>query len=253
MGRVEGKVVIVTGGATGIGRGISQLLAREGARVVMAGRSEEHGRQAQRAIWESGGEAWFVRTDVTREEDCRRLVDVTVQRYGRLDALVNNAGIFPRATLEETTEELWDRIMAVNLKGAFFCCKHAVPALRRAGGGSIVNIGSANAYVGLPNLFAYSVSKGGLITLTRNLAQALAPDRIRVNWVNPGWVITETEIQVQALEGRDLAWLEEAGRRLPLGRHQTPEDAAYVVLFLISDEASQISGDLINVDGRGIR
>lgn len=253
MGRVDGKVIIVTGGATGIGRGISEVLAREGARVVIANRNEERGREAEAAIRAAGGEALFVQTDVAVEADCRRLVEEAVRAYGRLDGLVNNAGIFPRATLEETTEELWDRIFDINLKGAFFCCKYAVPELRKAGGGCIVNIGSANAYVGLPQLFAYSISKGGMITMTRNLAAALAGDRIRVNFVNPGWVITEMEIEIQALEGHDAAWIEEAGRQMPLGRHQVPEDAAYAVLYLMSDEASQVSGDLLNVDGRGIR
>jgi NAD(P)-dependent dehydrogenase (short-subunit alcohol dehydrogenase family) len=253
MGRVDGKTIIVTGGATGIGRGIAEVLAREGAAVVIAGRSRARGAEAERAVREAGGRALFVPTDVSREEDCRNLVAAAVREFGRLDGLVNNAGIFPRATLEETTSELWDEIFAVNLKGAFYCCKYAVPELRRAGGGCIVNIGSANAYVGAANLFAYSVSKGGMITLTRNLAAALAKDRIRVNYVNPGWVITETEIEVQAQEGHDAAWLEEAGRRMPLGRHQVPEDAAYAVLYLVSDEASQVNGDVLNVDGRGMR
>ncbi len=253
MGRVDGKVVIVTGGATGIGRGISEVLAREGAAVVIANRNADRGREAEAAIRAAGGRALFVHADVTREEDCREAVATAVREYGRLDALVNNAGIFPRATLEETTSELWDEIFAVNLKGVFFCCKYAVPALREAGGGCIVNIGSANSYIGLPHLFAYSVAKGGLITLTRNLANAHAKDRIRVNFLNPGWVITETEIAIQAAEGHDAEWLEEAGRNMPLGRHQVPEDAAYAVLYLISDEATQVSGELMNVDGRGVR
>jgi NAD(P)-dependent dehydrogenase (short-subunit alcohol dehydrogenase family) len=176
-----------------------------------------------------------------------------VRAFGRLDGLVNNAGIFPRATLEETTSEFWDHVFAVNLKGAFFCCKYAVPEMRKAGGGSIVNIGSANAYVGAPNLFAYSTAKGGLITMTRNLANALAPDRIRVNFVNPGWVITETEVGIQAQEGHDRGWLDQAAQRMPLGRHQVPDDAAYACLYLLSDEASQVSGEQLGVDGRGLR
>ncbi|MFN3653041.1 MAG: SDR family NAD(P)-dependent oxidoreductase [Armatimonadota bacterium] len=253
MGRVEGKVIIVTGGATGIGRGISEVLAREGASVVIANRNRERGEEAAQAITEAGGRALFVPTDIVSEADCRHLVAEAVREFGRLDGLVNNAGIFPRSTLEETTEALWDQIMAVNLKGVFFCCKYAVPELRKQGGGCIVNIGSANSYIGAPNLFAYSVAKGGLITLTRNLANALAPDRIRVNFVNPGWVITETEIEIQAQEGHDAGWLEEAAKNTPLGRHQVPEDAAYACLYLLSDEASQVSGDLLNVDGRGIR
>jgi NAD(P)-dependent dehydrogenase (short-subunit alcohol dehydrogenase family) len=253
MGRVDGKVVIVTGGATGIGRGISGILAKEGAKVVIAARNRERGDAAASEIREAGGEALFVRTDLTREDECRALVATAVRNYGRLDGLVNNAGVFPRARLEETTEELWDQIFAVNLKGVFFCCKYAVPEMRKAGGGSIVNIGSANSYIGLPHLFAYSVAKGGLITLTRNLAAAHAPDRIRVNFVNPGWVITDMEIEIQALEGHDAEWIAEAGRRMPLGRHQAPEDAAYACLYLLSDEANQVSGDLLNVDGRGLR
>jgi NAD(P)-dependent dehydrogenase (short-subunit alcohol dehydrogenase family) len=253
MGRVEGKVIIVTGGAKGIGRGISEVLAREGARVVIANRNEEHGREAEGAIRGAGGQALFVATDVTREEDCRALVERAVDEYGKLDGLVNNAGIFPRSTLEETTSELWDRIFAVNLKGAFFCCKYAVPEMRRNGGGAIVNVGSANSYVGAPNLFAYSISKGGMITMTRNLANSLAPDRIRVNFLNPGWVITETEVEIQAQEGHDLDWLDQAGAKMPLGRHQVPEDAAYAALYLLSDEASQVSGEQLGVDGRGLR
>jgi NAD(P)-dependent dehydrogenase (short-subunit alcohol dehydrogenase family) len=253
MGRVDGKVVIVTGGATGIGRGISGVLAREGASVVVANRSVARGEECVAALRAAGGEALFVPTDVADEESVRGLVAAAAGRYGGVDALVNNAGIFPRARLEETTSELWDEIMAVNLKGAFYCCKHAVPEMRKRGGGSIVNIGSANAYVGLPHLFAYSVAKGGLITMTRNLAAALAGDNIRSNFVNPGWVITETEIEIQAQEGHDRAWLEAAGRAMPLGRHQVPEDAGYACLYLISDEASQVNGDCLNVDGRGLR
>jgi NAD(P)-dependent dehydrogenase (short-subunit alcohol dehydrogenase family) len=220
---------------------------------VIANRNEERGLEAEQAIRSTGGQARFVRTDVAREEECRDLVAAAAAEYGRLDALVNNAGIFPRATLEETTSDLWDRIFAVNLKGAFFCCKYAVPEIRKQGGGSILNIGSANAYVGQSNLFAYSISKGGMITMTRNLAAALAKDNIRVNFVNPGWVITEMEIETQDREGHDAGWIAEAGRSMPLGRHQVPEDAAYTCLILISDEASQINGDAINVDGRGMR
>ncbi len=249
MGRVDGKVAIVTGGATGIGQGIAILLAREGARVVLAGRTTQWGEATAATICDQGAEALFHRTDVTRETECEGLVRRTVAEYGGLDILVNNAGIFPRATLEETTEALWDEILAVNLKGAFFCCKHAVPEMRRRAGGAIVNIGSSNAYIGGANLFAYSVSKGGLITLTRNLARALARDRIRVNYVNPGWVITTKEIEIQMLEGHDADWLAEAGRRIPLGRHQEPEDPAYAVLYLASDEANQVTGEVINIDG----
>jgi NAD(P)-dependent dehydrogenase (short-subunit alcohol dehydrogenase family) len=247
-GRLAGKVAIVTGAGTGIGRGIAEAFAREGASVVVANRSAATGEETVRRITAAGGRAVFQPTDVTREADCAAAVAQAVAQFGKLDVLVNNAGIFPRATLEETTAELWERILATNLRGPFFTCKHAVPELRRAGGGSIVNLGSTNVYCGLPHLFAYSCSKGGLLTLTRNLARALAPDRIRANLLNPGWVISEGELVVQADEGHDAAWLEEAGRRQPLGRHQVPEDAAMAAVFLASDESSQVTGVELNCD-----
>ncbi len=252
-GRLAGKVAIVTGAGSGIGRGIAEAFAREGAHVVVANRRVEAGEETVRRIEaarsdDGGGSARFVQTDVTDERSCAAVVQIAVETYGKLDVLVNNAGIFPRATLEETTAELWERIMATNLRGPFFLCRYAVPAMRRAGGGSIINVGSTNAYCGLPNLFAYSCSKGGLLTLTRNLARALAPDRIRVNFLNPGWVISEGELVVQAQEGHDAAWLAEMGRRQPLGRHQVPEDAAMAAVFLASDESSQVTGVELNCD-----
>lgn len=248
QGRLAGKVAIVTGAGSGIGRGIALAFGREGAAVVVANRSEENGRETVRRIEAAGGRAHFKQTDVSHEAGCAATVQAAVEAFGGLNVLVNNAGIFPRATLEETTEELWDRIFATNLRGPAFLCKHAVPALRQSGGGSIVNLGSTNQYTGLPNLFAYSCAKGGLLTLTRNLARALAPDRIRVNVINPGWVISEGEVVVQAQEGHDAAWLEEMGRRQPLGRHQVPEDAAMAAVFLASDESSQVTGIELNCD-----
>jgi NAD(P)-dependent dehydrogenase (short-subunit alcohol dehydrogenase family) len=248
-GRVQDKVAIVTGAGTGIGQGIATLLAREGARVVVANRKPETGEETVAQIRAAGGTAIFHRTDVAKEAQCAALIAAATHEFGRLDILVNNAGIFPRATLEETTEELWDEIMAVNLKAVFFLCKHAVPAMRKSGGGSIVNIGSINSYIGAPNLFAYSISKGGLLTLTRNLGRALAREGIRVNFVNPGWVITPGEIRIQAIEGRDPEWLEARGREMPLGRLQTPTDAAYGVLYLASDESAMVTGEALNVDG----
>jgi NAD(P)-dependent dehydrogenase (short-subunit alcohol dehydrogenase family) len=259
-GRVQGKVAIVTGGGTGIGQGIAVLLAREGANVVVANRDPKTGEEtvqlARQAGSESGtgGTAMFQATDVTREADCRAAVEAALARFGGLDILVNNAGIFPRATLEQTTEELWDRIFAVNLKGLFFCCKYAMPVMRDRGGGSVINIGSTNAYVGGGNLFAYSISKGGVLTLTRNLAASWAQHRVRVNFLNPGWVITPGEIRVQDLEGHDVDWLEERGRHMPLGRLQTPEDPAWAVVYLASDESAMVTGQALNVDaGNSLR
>jgi NAD(P)-dependent dehydrogenase (short-subunit alcohol dehydrogenase family) len=168
--------------------------------------------------------------------------------FGRLDGLVNNVGWFPRARLEDMTAEFWHQVLDVNLTGAFFCCKHAVAHLRATGGGSIVNIGSVHGIQGSPTLLAYSSAKGGLLALTRTLAGALARDRIRVNYVVPGWILTETEIALQATLGVDEETLRAQGRSLPLGRHQTAEDVAFAVLYLLCDESSQVTGAMLNVD-----
>jgi len=246
--RVAGKVVVVTGAARGIGRGCAELLAREGARVVIGDVLEDEGAATAVAIRSSGGDAVFQRANVVREEECAALIERTVTDYGRLDSLVNVAGWFPRATLEETTTELWDRIMDINLRGPFYCCKHAAPYLRQAGGGSIVNIGSINGIQGLPNLVAYASAKGGLLALTRTLAGAYAHVRIRVNYVIPGWVLSEGEMALHHNRGTTDDELRRAGAALPLGRHQTPLDTAYAVLYLVSDESAQVTGTIMNID-----
>jgi NAD(P)-dependent dehydrogenase (short-subunit alcohol dehydrogenase family) len=247
-GRLSNKVVVVTGAAQGIGRGCAEVLAREGASVAIGDIQSEEGEQAAASIRAAGGRASFLRTDVVREEDCAALIDHAVRTFGALHGLVNNAGWFPRAELEETTTELWDRVLAVNLRGAFFCCKYAVPHLGAAGGGSIVNVGSINGIQGLPNLVAYASAKGGLLALTRTLAGAYAADRIRANYVIPGWVLTEGELALQRSRGVGEEDLQRAGAGLPLGRHQTPEDTAYAVVYLISDESSQVTGTVLHVD-----
>jgi NAD(P)-dependent dehydrogenase (short-subunit alcohol dehydrogenase family) len=249
--RVAGKVAIVTGGNAGIGRAAAELLAREGARVVVGARTTATGEETVRRIAQAGGEAVFVRADVSREADCIALVAATVRRFGRLDVLVNNAAIYPRATLLETTVALWRQIMATNLEGAFVLCREAVPHMIAGGGGSIINVGSGNALGGASNLTPYAVSKGGLWTLTRNVAGAFIRDNVRANYLNPGWNHTETERKVQAVEGHDEAWLAAAAARSPAGRAADPSDAAYAILWLASDESSFVNGQDISTDGGG--
>lgn len=246
--RVSQKVAFVTGGAQGIGYGCAKVLAQEGASVVVVDIHDDLGLAAAKSIVKAGGEAVYVNADVCDEMQCANAISKTVDEYGRIDVLVNNAGWFPRASLEETTTELWDQVLNTNLRGPFYCCKYAVPHMRTVGGGSIVNMGSINGIQGLANLVAYSAAKGGLLSLTRTLAGALAADRIRVNYVIPGWVLTEGEVALHAKHGVTSEQLLRAAPTLPLGRHQTPEDVAYAVLYLASDESSQITGTVINVD-----
>ena len=246
--RVKAKVVIVTGAAQGIGFGIAEMLAREGARVIVADKQADKGKAAAQAICAAGGQAIFQLTDVTRESDCAALVAEAVQRFGRLDGLVNNVGWFPRATLDETTTEFWEAVMNVNVRSAFYCCKYAIPAMQRAGGGSIVNIGSVHGLQASANLVAYGAAKGALLNLTRTLAGAYAADRIRCNYLIPGWVMSEGEIALAQSRGVDVDELRAQGTKQPFGRHQTPQDTAYAVVYLISDESSQVTGSIFHID-----
>jgi len=252
MDRLDNKVAIITGSTGGIGQGIAEMFAQESAKVVISGRNSETGEEVARNIRDSGGEAVFIHTDVTKESDCQNLIQKTLELYDKIDVFVNNAGIFPRGNILETIEELWDQIMAVNLKGAFFCCKHVIPVMQKQKKGSIINIGSSHAWSGFGNIFAYSVSKGGLLTLTKNLARAHGRDGIRVNWITVGWVLTPGEKVMRKLDGQSEDQVEEEGKRMPLGRLQTPEDIAYAAVYLASDESSQVTGAEIPVNGGGV-
>ena len=246
--RVAGKVVIVTGGGGGIGGACAELLGKEGASVVVADQAAEQGRAVAERIVADGGLARFIELDVAREEACVALVRETTEAYGRLDGLVNVAGIYPRATLTETTLDFWREIMATNLEGPFVLCREAIPRMIRGGGGSIVNMGSANGLGGVAELAAYSVSKGGLLTLTRNVAAAYVREGIRSKYVVPGWLLTETERQVRGALGEDEATLQAQGRRTPAGRFTEPDEVALTVLFLISDDSRMVNGQVIGTD-----
>jgi len=246
--RVRDKVIIVTGAAQGIGFGCARLLAAEGAVVIVADKQKQRGEEAAQNICQQGGKAKFKLTDVTNEEQCAALMDFAFKVFGTIDGLVNNAGWFPRGTLEETTTDLWEQVMQVNLRSSFYCCKYAVPKMRKSGKGSIVNVGSICGLQSLPNLVAYGAAKGGLLSLTKTLAGALAQDNIRVNYVIPGWVLTEGELALHHAQGRTDEELKATGAQLTLGRCQTPLDTAYAVLYLLSDESPQVTGTVLNVD-----
>ena len=243
--RVERKVALISGGARGIGAASAKLLAREGAAVVLADVLEEDGKATEAEISETGGKATFMKLDVTDEENWQQVIDATVAAYGKLDVVVNNAGISGRAAVEETEAETWDRVMAVNGKGVFLGTKLAIPELRKVGGGSIINISSIYGIVGSETSAAYHASKGAVRIFTKAAAIQYASEGIRVNSVHPGFVDSPMTAASHALpEVHDLRI-----GRTPLGRMGTPEDIAAGILYLASDESSFVTGSELVIDG----
>lgn len=250
-GRLSGKTIAVTGGTKGIGEGIAALSVAEDANVVIGGRDRDAGRRVVEELSVSKpGRIRFCEMNVTKVDDCRRFIDLTVSTFGRIDGLVNNAGVFPRGSIEDTTEDLYDSVMAVNAKGSFFCAQFAVNAMVETGGGSIVNIGSTHAFKGSRQLAAYACSKGALHSLTTYLAVNYAQHGIRSNWVTIGWVASPGEVERFEKMGKSREDLEAMAReRVPSGRLQTVLDNAYAVVYLLSDESAQVTGTEIHVTG----
>jgi cyclopentanol dehydrogenase len=246
MGRLDGKVALISGAARGQGATEAQLLSREGAKVVLGDVLDDAGRQVEAAIRAAGGEATYVHLNVTSEADWRAAVDTAERRYGQLHVLVNNAGILIRKSIEETTEDDWDRIMAVNVKGVFLGTKYALPAMRRAGGGAIINISSTAGLVGSPyGSSAYTATKGAVRLFTKATAVQHATEHIRCNSVHPGPI--DTDMIRDTLSDPGLR--DERLNRVPLRRIGTPEDIAYGVLYLASDESSFVTGSELVIDG----
>ena len=244
--RLEGKVALISGGARGQGAAEGKLFAREGASVVLGDVLDDEGRKVEEEIAEAGGEATYVHLDVTRDSDWRNAIDTAVSRYGTLNVLVNNAGILIRKGILDTTEEEWDRIMAVNAKGVFLGTKRSIPVMRQAGGGSIVNISSVDGLVASINSSAaYTATKGAVRLFTKVTAIQHAKDHIRCNSVHPGPIVTP---MIQ--EGLADPDLHQGGLdRLPIKRMGTVDDVAYGVLYLASDEASYVTGSELVIDG----
>ena len=243
--RVSGKVALVSGGSRGIGAATAKLLAAEGAAVVIGDVLEEEGVRTAAEISEAGGQATFVPLDVTREEDWARAVETAIGSYGKLDVVVNNAGISGRTTVEDTTEEIWDQVMAVNAKGVFLGTKAAIGAMRKSGGGSIINISSIYGLIGSETSTAYHSSKGAVRLLTKAAAVQYAKEGIRVNSVHPGFVDSPMTARFHAEPEVRAARVD----RTPLARLGLPEDIAAGILYLASDESSFVTGSELVIDG----
>ena len=244
--RLAGKVAFISGGARGMGAAEARLFAREGARVAIGDVLADEGRQVVEEISETGGEALFVPLDVTSESQWQTAIAAVVNRFGKLDILVNNAGVGSHSMVEDTPAEEWDRVMDINAKGVFLGTKVAIPEMRRAGGGSIINISSQLGIVGVDNSSPqYQASKGAVRLLTKATAIQYASDGIRANSVHPGPIITPMTEGTRADEQRHQVTLS----RIPLGRYGEPEDVAYGVLFLASDESCFMTGSELVIDG----
>lgn len=249
MNRLKDKIAVVTGAGAGIGEGIARVFAEEGARIVVSNRSGEPGKAVAASINEQGGQAIFQPADVAIEADCRAVIDRAVDHFGRIDVLVNTVGLSARGNIETTSVEEWDRIFAVNVRSSFICAQQAVKYMKPRGRGSIVNIGSVNAYIGEPKLLAYSAAKGALMTMTKNLASYLNRHRIRVNQLNVGWTATPNEHRVKVEEeGKSENWLEEAVKTRPWGRLLSPRDVAMAALYFAGDESELITGSVLDLE-----
>ncbi|TFH05368.1 MAG: glucose 1-dehydrogenase [Spirochaetales bacterium] len=246
--RLSGKVAVVTGSTSGIGAVIAQVMAAEGAAVVVSGRRAEQGEAVVNGILEAGGNAVFHQADLSTTSECALLCDRAHREFGGLDILVNNAGIFPEASFEDTTPELWDEVMGLNAKAAFFCAQAAVPFMKTRDGGSIINVGSTHPFGAGGNQFVYGVSKGTMLTLTRKLAMLLAKDKIRVNWISVGWVLSEQERALRNVPEDDAEWIARHQEYIPMREFTTSEDVAASCLYLAADSGRHVTGTDIGVN-----
>ena len=250
--RLADRVALITGANSGIGRATALLFAREGARLALTGRNEQRGREVVAEIQAAGSRAFFLRSDVCKEADCRHAVDETIAAYGRLDVLFNNAGVFFPNTAVECTEEEWDAQVDTSLKGAFLMSKHALPHMIRQASGSIIHNSSGWGIVGGDRAVAYCAAKGGLILLAKAMAVDHGRQGIRVNCICPGDVDTPMLPEDARMRGMEWKKYLEGCANRPMGRIGTAEEIARAVLFLASDESSFMTGAALVVDGGGV-
>jgi NAD(P)-dependent dehydrogenase (short-subunit alcohol dehydrogenase family) len=244
---LKDKVVLVTGATTGIGEAIARRCVSEGAKVMLHGRNEERAKAICRELKEASD---YVMLDIADPEHCDALVKKTVARFGAIHGVVNNAALTTRSTIDSTDAAFFDHLIAINLRAPLLITRAAVQNFRQQGtGGVVLNIGSINAYCGQPDLLVYSISKGGLATMTRNLADALGIEKIRINQLNVGWTTTDNEIRLKVTEGLPEDWYNHVPLVFaPSGKLLTPQDIARHALFWISDESAPVSGSVCDVE-----
>lgn len=249
MGRLDGKVALITGAGGGQGRAAALMFAKEGARVVVNDVKVEGGNETVQMVRAAGGQAEFIASDVSKAAQVEAAVQCAVRHYGALHIMYNNAAVLHRKDAPVTTldEQIWHQVLDINLKGVFLGCKFAVPAIIAAGGGSIINTSSLAGLLGVGNVHAYTAAKGGVISLTRAVAMSYAKDKVRCNVICPGAV--DTPMMAHVLHSENQRLREGFERGHPIGRVGTPEDIAAMALYLASDESSWVTGSVFTIDG----
>jgi len=246
--KLKGKVALITGGTEGMGYATAELFLNEGAMVAITGRSGEKGRRALRSL-RKHGEVIYIQGDVSRTADAKRMVSETVSQFGRIDILFNNAGIYIEKTTEDTTEEEWDRVIDINLKGTFLVSKYAIPHMKKQRSGVIINNSSDAGLIGNRSCPAYCASKGAVTIMTKAMALDYAKHGIRVNCVNPGTIDTPMLVREAETSADTAEYLRRMDAQSPIGRVGRPEEVARAVLFLASDESSFVTGAALSIDG----